>query len=273
MRINDFGALGLSLHFAKADSINDTSEQQFDYFRSLVKAAYPGHDNDIDSFFDGVLPYVSDIEENANYLVLGMVQGNNFYFCMYQSNTTFSNLYYVKNQWGDWYGINTSNSTSRTSWVLKHRLCACESGFTCNINFNANISSISAGSFTFRWTSPFAVYGYIIPCPFTFNIGGLAFYSSKPILSGLWNRSSSNQNLLGGIYSSTFGYELLVFWLGERRYLTIKDQSLIRQLWGGDLMEYVLVIESSFDDHGDFDLFLINIMIWFCFNIPVSIVN
>ena len=49
-------------------------------------------------------------------------------------------------------------------------------------------------------------------------------------------------------------YELVLFWLGERRYLTIKDQSLIRELNGGGQMEYVLVIESPFDDLGDFEL-------------------
>lgn len=222
------GAMGVSLNHAKADP----QSYYLDDIKNLI-VSQTGSSASIDSFFAAANNYIDmGVVNNLQYFVMGLYDPNTsgWMISIYSSPTQYgTNWYsYALNNIN---GINRdpSNSYDRGSVTCIDNLMVLGSDY--NFRVTGTFTMHFSGAHRFNTTTFNGSNGWRQPCPSSYNTdAGYTIFSSVDIIpgSGTWGMG---KNLFGGSAPPTiYTFELMVFFLGEKKYLTITDQQHMYQM-------------------------------------------
>ena len=218
------GALGASVLYVSADSPSSSGDLYLDDLYDILLDQYPEKQYQLDTMFD----FMDSVFDDSRYVISVLNQGNNYsisVFYNYQNSEFYSYTY------GGYSGMSPqfNGSYDQAKMTLRYWLM-----FT---DTQSDIVSFNTNDKTYTW-SPFdwsnsSRYDFNTPFPSTyfFNVSGLKVFCSKSLSQGNGSTWSSSQNLFkGSSIPPILDFSLKSFWLGERRYLTISDQSFVRNL-------------------------------------------
>ena len=191
------GAMGASLRFAKADSVDTTEYAVFsDIWEDITSIPYISSNyssSQLQNFYDFVNPKVADIEENSNYVVMVMHDDNtnkwsiNLYqFYNFNYISSFAMLYMEYEN-----GIGYPNNTNGEVWL---RAWFYYDGNTTS-SIGTNINNIGLKNWSRSSIYSYTNYmGYLTTQDQA--VSGRVCYSSKDIVSGAQGTWSCSKNLL-----------------------------------------------------------------------------
>lgn len=254
----------LSVSSVSAKSYEDSGTLNWDNIYDTLKDHSGVNQSELRAFVDFCTPFVPDIEENQNYVMFAIHELTYDYWVIslfdFVSNT--GNLYSNWRSSNSSSGVGTSityNGDSGTFHLLAN-LVINGSGFHCFYNLNTTYSSLMNNrSFYFGGYSPSSDGGN--PCyPTRFDVQTVDrdVFSSKSILQGSDNYSGV-KNIVATVPQTVFPYDLKSFTLGERRYLTITDQSYIRNI-DPEKLDYTWFLFNNEEE--DYYLFDYRILTW-----------
>lgn len=242
------GALAVSLHIAKAD--NQTGEVYLDQIEEVLLHYEPDNVSEVESFFDLCNEKLSIVD--TDYFVFAMedYDSNGWMVTLYQFPPNVPRVWYSYSS-GNLSGVSTQSnpgSNPYNSAVVVASLMSI--GSSMNVRYPSNISLQFSRAHTFTSTILNGNTGWRCACPtiYNFNVSGRLVYSSIDISSGNGSWSMSKNLFPGAVPSPQFDFEIIAFWLGTRRYLTIVDQSLIRGLYGSGTYDYIFEVTYQAED-------------------------
>ena len=237
------GALGVTLHFAKAN----VSENEL-VLREVINSGREHFTGNTLTQFESMVDIIEDNFDNANYLV-----------CVACPTTTFDSDCFHITLWQApsgrnlWY-MNSSGylSTYKSGDPYAYAEAIYRADFICNVTDNYFVGGVVSGGGLIQYDinnlPKFSLNGsggLAAPC-------GAAFTSSS---CGLWfNRDIRKlYDNYGILYNSNMildipmvEFDIKVFWLGERKYITTVNQSIVIQS-DPDKMFYVFEMGDSIE--------------------------
>lgn len=238
-----FGGLGLSLHFASGSPAASGEYVTIGHIKNLITLYGDTNAEAINQFIDD--------NYNTGYILMTFAVNpyNPFIFqlslvCPMSSTSHFE--YFMIS--GGSLIVQNDNSSHPN---LKHFYCynLTNSGF----GYHTRIGWYTTSYSSLAGVESLSSNGPIVPGTYADNTESYIYYTNRDIYNSNGIIVHERNILDTDPEPEYIYYSLYVFWVGERRYLTIVDQSLIRQLYGNDLMEYVLFVTYDNDADSDFE--------------------
>lgn len=224
------GAMGVSIQVANADTPSST----YAYIGDFIAAC-----KDMD-FIKNNASYLAQVESYENYVnsnfnsefFVAIKQGNNYCFASYYNQDASHRFALWSSQ--TLFGAANQAYYYRTSYLMvsgDNNICALSLSTSSRLNQESGALNFTSSS----------IQTSCCPNKANFDISGREVYFNQNVYSQYGATKVYDYNLLEGSSAPViFDFDLYTFWLGSRLYLTISDQLIIRELYGNELMEYVL---------------------------------
>ena len=219
------GAFRVSFNFAKAD-VPSHNLVWSDFYDLMLQ--YASGDITKQNKVNEINDYIQAHKDDAYFNIFVMIEGNSFSLLYGELTNVYENsgwfCYQYVNNNGIRYTFRTRTQTGNSYMrVLGYAICS--NGSYRSLVTTNSTETVSSGNRTSALdfanfnSDPYFLY----PCPFDIAVSGRKCYVLNDLLG------VDCDTLYGNIQFSplTFTYELVKFNLGERYYLTIKDQNLI----------------------------------------------
>lgn len=260
----------LSVSHVSAKTLENSGTLYWDSLYDTLKDHQYVIQSDLRNFIDYCSPYIADIEENQNYVLFGIHETvyDCWVFSLFKFNSNTGTLYSNYRSSGSLSGIGYNNAVAPADWgsfTVMANMVINPYGFwsytasnpsgLASIGYLGQNRNFYFSAYNGGYDSPGKVcYANRYDC----NTAERDVFSSKDISQGSDNWSGL-KNIVAVSPSTEFHYDIKSFTLGERRYLTITDQAIIRDI-DPDKMDYEWYILNG-EDY-DSDLFDYRMITW-----------
>lgn len=202
---------------AFADSPGGESEIYASELREYFLELKPNQESQTNHFFNLL---DTALNSENNYYVCALFNDGDWLISIYSSGNLSMSTWYSFNQGSNWNGISRNANTSNIN-AIKYAYLYYDG--TLTYNFSQTQVGLT-GPIAFDFNNPGTSLNYNA-FPNTYNIANYWVYTSRDILAGNMGYSMAT-NFFSGERPPTYEtFEMLSFRLGDRYFLTLKDQS------------------------------------------------
>lgn len=249
------GAISVTCSPAKANGSAASGDAYLDDIYDYLVSTAAFNTTTLTQWFE----YVNGIVENdsPDYFVVALEEGGSWLITVYQFRWDVSqrSLYTFYTSYNSvsgvsWFG-NSNSNWNYCEFNRVARLKYVDGWGYCDLN-SASVSLYETQAYT--WVkNQTSTSDYAVPSYYEYSRSGRNVYCSKAFSSGQNSSYSYSVNLFAG--SATVYFDLGVFWLGTRQYLSILQQDLMRDLDPEHLNDAELIVYLYAAGEGDYKTF------------------